>query len=473
MLDDTTPQNLPATLRRLSDIVAEYDEKVAAIPSVIADFRASIAAANVASCIGGTYAGQIFYRGAPDLADATMRENLLQSAWRHVYNGLNLNQIAPASDRSRFETAFKAPAPFTLDNIRATFGKYITDPRAHILRGLAEAFSQLDPAFRSHDKMRIGVKGLPKRVILPNVTSPGYGGWGTDRLTDMLKAMAVHCGLPHPKHSQIARMLDDAKDGDGRIREITGPGGLNERWNDKLGDTIAGPMGDVWLRRFANGNGHLFFGPVMLDAVNRALAEYYGEVLPDCPEERPARAKSTEVSKDLAFYRTPAAVADELVSRLDLRDTPRILEPSCGDGALLDAIRRKVEKELRGYGAKTTGARVVGIEYDAGRAAEARAKGYAVQVANFLQVQPDPVFDYVVMNPPFVGKHYQKHVEHARKFLKPGGTLFAILPVTAVTDHGFVNPGRGWDRWKDLPVGSFSESGTNINTGIAVFGSTA
>ena len=95
-----------------------------------------------------------------------------------------------------------------------------------------------------------------------------------------------------------------------------------------------------------------------------------------------------------------------------------------------------------------------------------RAKGYGVMQANFLQVQPDPVFDFVLMNPPFYGKHYQKHVEHARKFLKPGGVLYAILPITAVTDHGFVDPGRGWDVWKDLPPGSFSESGTNINTGI-------
>lgn len=473
MLDDTTPQNLPATLRRLSDIVAEYDEKAAEIPALIASYDAAVTSVKVGSTIGGTYAGQVFDRGANAPYERTLRANLLESAWRHVYNGLNLDKIAPASDRSRFETAFKAPAPFTLDNIRATFGKYITDPRAHILRGLAECFSQLDPAFKSHDKMKIGVKALPKRVILSSVTNAGFGGWGTERLVDMLKALAVLCGMPHPTHGQIARMLDDAKNNDaGRLREVLEPATKDALWKETLGDTMPGIMGDVWLKRFSNGNGHLFFGPDMLETVNKGLAEYYGEVLPDCPEERPTRARSTEVSKDLAFYRTPAAVADELVSRISLRDTPRILEPSCGDGAILDAIRRKVDKESRNYGGDKIGARVVGIEYDAGRAAEARAKGYAVQVANFLQVQPDPVFDYVLMNPPFVGKHYQKHVEHARKFLKPGGALFAILPVTAVTDHGFVTvPKYGRDVWQDLPVGSFSESGTNINTGIAVFGS--
>ena len=65
------------------------------------------------------------------------------------------------------------------------------------------------------------------------------------------------------------------------------------------------------------------------------------------------------------------------------------------------------------------------------------------------------------MNPPFYGKHYAKHVEHAFKFLKPGGTLTAILPATARYDHGLLE-----GKWDDLPVGSFSESGTNINTTV-------
>ena len=63
------------------------------------------------------------------------------------------------------------------------------------------------------------------------------------------------------------------------------------------------------LKRFANGNGHLFFGPDMLETVNKGLAEYYGEVLADCPEEAPKKRTGTAVSKDLAFYRTPDAAA--------------------------------------------------------------------------------------------------------------------------------------------------------------------
>jgi len=445
MLDDL---NLPANpTARVLQIVEEYDRKKAAIPETVKTFGQAVTAAEMGASIGGAYVGSIWYRGSPSLSDSTLESTLLQSAWRHVYAFLNLDKIAPASDRSRFDLAMKDPAPFTFDNIRATFGKYIADPRAHILRGLAECFSGLDPAFKSHDRMKIGVKGLPKRIILSSVT--GYGGWGTDRLLDTINALRVLNGQPRmdwsdpqdadgkPAGKGLRAILDEAKKGDSEFDGMT-------------------------LRRFANGNAHLIFSPDVLLTVNRALAEYYGEVLPDCPEETPAKATGTAVARDLQFYRTPAAVADELVERAGPRDGARILEPSCGDGAILDALRRYATKNRIGL-------RATGVEYDGARAEAAKAKGFGVMQANFLQVQPDPVFDFVLMNPPFYGKHYQKHVEHARKFLKPDGVLYAILPITAVTDHGYVEPGRGWDVWKDLAPGSFSESGTNINTGIVRF----
>ena len=206
MLDDT---NLPAKLRSLREIVEEYEAKKAAIPETVAAFGRAVTAAEMGCAIGGTYAGSIWYRGRPSLETRTLESNLLQSAWRHVYTGLNLDKIAPASDRSRFELAFNDPAPFTIDNIRATFGKYISDPRAHILRGLAEAFAKLDPAFKSHDRMKIGVKGLPKRVILSNVDSYG-GGWGTERLRDTINAIRVLNGRPHIEWA-------DEKDADGQV----------------------------------------------------------------------------------------------------------------------------------------------------------------------------------------------------------------------------------------------------------------
>lgn len=432
---------VPAQLRSLREIIAEYDAKLAAIPAVVKAFHDAVRAAELGATIGGTYAHQIFRGHNPSLQERDLEKNLLESAWRHVYAGLNIARVAPASDRSKFETGFQSPAPFTLDNIRATFGRYITDPRGNILRGLAECFSKLDPAFKSHDRMKIGVKGLPKRIILPSIGEYG-DGWGAERLRDTINALRVYNGQPHIEWQAFRDLLKAASCGDGMIDNLT-------------------------LRRFKNGNGHLFFAPDALRQVNQALAEFYGEVLPDCPEAGQPRAKGTAVAKDLQFYPTPAEVADLLVRRASPRAGARILEPSCGDGAILDAIARFARESRSNIFAG-------GIEVHPGRANEARAKGHRVQIANFLEVEPTGDFDMVLMNPPFYGKHYQQHVDHARRFLRPGGTLYAILPITAVTDHGYVTPDRwGYDRWFDLPVGSFSASGTNINTGIASCGAVA
>ncbi len=107
-----------------------------------------------------------------------------------------------------------------------------------------------------------------------------------------------------------------------------------------------------------------------------------------------------------------------------------------------------------------------GIEVHAGRAMKARSKGFTVWTGNFLEVPPHPNYNYdkVLMNPPFYGKHYAIHVEHALKFLKDGGSLYAILPITAMTDHKLLDQYK--PRWLELPIGSFKESGTNINTVI-------
>ena len=127
-----------------------------------------------------------------------------------------------------------------------------------------------------------------------------------------------------------------------------------------------------------------------------------------------------------------------------------MLEPSCGDGRILDELAAR-------------GCRPLGIEVHAGRAAQARAKGHAVLVANFLEQPAKPDFDFVVMNPPFSGSHWKKHLAHARKFLKPGGSLACILPASAWYDHGGLD-----GTWHDLPVASFAESGTNVPTGYLI-----
>jgi len=365
-----------------------------------------------------------------------VRLALLRSAWKHVYEGLNIECIASAKDRKRLELKLTTPLPFTLENIAEVFGDYLLDPRFHVLKGLAECFTDLDPAYKSHSKVKIGVEGLPKRIIISYVT--GWNSWGRERAKDTLNALRAYRGQPRYEFREFEDMMNEAQ----RHGEADFCGGI--------------------IRVFKNENAHLIFNEQGRLDINRALAEFYGEVLPDAPSEAEAKRPSTEVARDLQFYPSPRPVAETVVDALHLRGGEAILEPSCGDGALMDELARR-NADLREHllsGPVT----VTGIEYDAGRADEARAKGHHVMVANFLQVAPDPRFDRVVMNPPFYGQHYRKHLDHAVKFLKPGGCLVCILPASAHYDHGTTI-----GDWRDLPVGSFASTGTNIPTGYCTF----
>jgi len=435
-----------AKLRSLPDVVAEYDAKLAAIPQIIADFAAAGDAVKVAVSVGGEYGQENINVGGTYAR--TLEMNLLRSAWQHVWRGLNLPTIASAKDKANWERAMAAPAPFTLDNLRATFGPYLENPRATILRGMAEVFADLDPAYKSHEKVKVGVKGLPKRVIVR----------GSDKIRDILNALAAYQGKPLASHLEISALMKDGnclRDGG----EVPDP--FQSRY-ERDPRTATVPARGVWLKKFQNGNNHLFFAPDALADINRALAEYYGDVLADCDDaddDRPVpRHTGTAVAKDLQFYPTPRKVIDAIIDRADFRGL-RVLEPSCGDGRMMDALR-------------DAGAEVYGVEVDRQRAQMARNKGHGVMTHNFLTLSPQDgmagdrwrSFDMVVMNPPFYGKHYAKHVRHAMRFLKDGGKLMAILPATARYDHGLLDELR--PEWRDLPVGAFSESGTNVCTTI-------
>lgn len=437
----------------VSDIVGEYARKSAAIDDEVAAFQEATTRLQMAACVQGKYVAPAIH-GNPHVDARDLRLNLCKSGWQAVYDRLQIDRIASANDRRLFAQTIESPPELTMENARATFGDYLERPRYHILRGLAEVFASLDPAYKSHSKVKIGVKGLPKRVILASFGDYSCT-YGQDRFRDIANALAAYQGLPMIEYAEFSAMSIAHRRGedavlDGRLyTDVERYGKRDEYQTLDRGMTV---------RRFANGNAHVFFTPATLLDINRALAEFYGEVLPDVDPEAPEKAPSTAVAKDLQFYWTPDVVAEKAAEAAGIwnlrewRHNPpaplRVLEPSCGDGRIMDAIRRR-------------GHQCFGIEYHAGRAAEARAKGHSVLHANFLEHPARPEFDRVVMNPPFYGRHYAKHVRHALKFLKPGGVLVSILPATAHYDHDELK-----GDWSDLPVGSFSEAGTNVPTGL-------
>lgn len=152
-------------------------------------------------------------------------------------------------------------------------------------------------------------------------------------------------------------------------------------------------------------------------------------------------------------YFTPKELAVRLVEIAEVSGQS-CLEPSCGEGALLD--------EIYAQGAF----KIQGIELNPEFANQAASKGYDVVVSDFLTTPLNIIeqVDRVVMNPPFTKNQDCKHVEHAYKFLKPGGRLVAIMGnnqtrkpfIKLIEDKTY--------KIKELEKGAFKSSGTMVNT---------
>ena len=113
------------------------------------------------------------------------------------------------------------------------------------------------------------------------------------------------------------------------------------------------------------------------------------------------------------------------------------------------------------------------MEIDEGRVSVLRGIPGVRRVTqgDFLDMQPTPRYDRVVMNPPFAAGNLDiDHVLHAYEFLKPGGRLIAIMSASvefndSVKARSFREMvKRQGGHFNDNPARSFSSVGTNVNT---------
>jgi hypothetical protein len=278
--------NLPSLPRRIFDLIEEYDLKHAGADDAVRQFEAATNALKMAYCVAGTYTRtMVSFRDNPNARE--IRRELLKSAWQAAYKHLNIDMVASTKDKDAFERALADPPPFNIDNIRATFGDYLARPRHHILKGLAEVFADLDPAYRSHSNVKIGKDRLPKRVILSYFKGRTTSGY--DKFFAVLNALAAYRGEPLLEHHELTPLDPLTRSWD------TNPGGEAVIRGQKV-------------RVFQNGNAHLFFDKHALLDINRALAEFYGEVLPDAePDDAPrsARRRSPRISPTTRRRRGP------------------------------------------------------------------------------------------------------------------------------------------------------------------------
>ena len=167
-----------------------------------------------------------------------------------------------------------------------------------------------------------------------------------------------------------------------------------------------------------------------------------------------AACGSTELS---VYFPTPEPVARLVIEMADIHSGLAVLEPSAGTGHIARL-------------AAETGAHVDCMEIQSHMADQLRQSGLYRNVwdSNFRHRDPVPIYDRIVMNPPFETGADMDHVEHAIGFLVRGGVLVAVMSAMAGErnrrrDKAFaaILERHGAER-TPLPKDAFKEAGTNV-----------
>lgn len=176
-------------------------------------------------------------------------------------------------------------------------------------------------------------------------------------------------------------------------------------------------------------------------------------------EELRQKLEALRFAKIPGYFPTPAGLVARMIEAAELAPGSRVLEPSAGSGAIADALR-------------DAGHAVDCIERDSSLRAILTAKGHNLIGHDFTEETPEaypaPLYDAVIMNPPFENGQDCDHVARAWGFVKPGGALVAIMGAgVQFRNSRPYSVTRDWLESEgaeivEIPAGTFKESGTGV-----------
>lgn len=194
-----------------------------------------------------------------------------------------------------------------------------------------------------------------------------------------------------------------------------------------------------------------------LRAALREFLQYRGQAA----KADPIKAMERELigMKLPGFFPTPRPIIDEMIGMAGIEPGMKVLEPSAGKGDIAEA-------------AQEAGAEVDAIELSTRLQDILKAKGINVIDNDFTSREPVAEYDAVVMNPPFENGQDMEHVQHAYKFLKPGGKLVAIMSAGPFFRQD--KQATAFREWLDeqnstyeaMPEGSFAGADAFRQTGV-------
>lgn len=167
----------------------------------------------------------------------------------------------------------------------------------------------------------------------------------------------------------------------------------------------------------------------------------------------------SDKKKEYQFFPTPYEIVCQMISLAEIKNTDVLLEPSAGQGNILDCFPRENP--------------YVAVELMADNCKKLHEKGYSVANVDFLSLSNLDV-DKIIMNPPFTKHQDVQHIFHAWNMLKSGGRLVSIVSESPFFRQDKVSVNfRNWIDENsveivDLEAGAFKESGTMVKTRIVV-----
>ena len=134
------------------------------------------------------------------------------------------------------------------------------------------------------------------------------------------------------------------------------------------------------------------------------------------------------------FFPTPGAIVARMLQLANVQPHHRCLDPEGGAGDICVV--------LRDFGVKNIDC----FELNAGLVEALILLGFPPLGRDFLTATPRPIYDRILMNPPFGKDAHIEHVCHAYDWLAPGGELVAVLPL----EHpSRVKKRRQFSEWLD------------------------
>lgn len=193
-----------------------------------------------------------------------------------------------------------------------------------------------------------------------------------------------------------------------------------------------------------------------------------GFVFPSDPTDlldQIANGEKRNLKKEFQFFATPEKIADQLVKLAEINNTQAILEPSAGQGAIVNAIQRFYGKGrmVHVYEIMPTNQTIL-----------KKISRIDFLGDDFFNSKHIETFDRIIANPPFSKNQDIDHIMKMYEVCKPGGRI-----VTIASKHWQLSTNKKETAFKnwleeinaeviEIEKGSFKESGTMISSCIIV-----